>query len=133
LVTPLFVIFVHVILLFNATLSSYAHMRISIITFIALYFWIKLNLKMPKSSSQINYLCQWQHQCYRHQTSKQKEQRIFSCWYAVNNVFFIRIISKRCCHLSVHCSNIIWQTTCRMNRGRGVDQQNCTGSGYNNW
>jgi hypothetical protein len=44
----LLLIFVHVILLFTATMSSYAHIHISVITFIALYFWIKLNMKMPK-------------------------------------------------------------------------------------
>jgi hypothetical protein len=44
----LFFIFVHVILLFTAAVSSYAHMHISVITFIVLYFFIKLNLKMPK-------------------------------------------------------------------------------------
>jgi hypothetical protein len=34
----LLLIFVHVILLLIATVSSYAHMHISVITFIALYF-----------------------------------------------------------------------------------------------
>jgi hypothetical protein len=44
----LFFIFVHVILLFTAAVSSYAHMHISVITFIVLYFFIKLIMKMPK-------------------------------------------------------------------------------------
>jgi hypothetical protein len=44
----LFLIFVHVILLFTATMSSYAHMQISVITFIVQYLWFKLNMKMPK-------------------------------------------------------------------------------------
>jgi hypothetical protein len=44
----LLLIFVHVILLFTATVSSYAHIHIYVITFIALFFWIKLNMKMPK-------------------------------------------------------------------------------------
>jgi hypothetical protein len=40
--------FVHIILSFTTAMNSYAHMHISVITFIALYFWIKLNMKMPK-------------------------------------------------------------------------------------
>jgi hypothetical protein len=44
----LFFIFVHVSLLFTAYASSYTHMHIHVITYIALFFWIKLKLKMPK-------------------------------------------------------------------------------------
>jgi hypothetical protein len=44
----LFFTFVHVILLFTATVSSYVHIHISVIMFIVLYFSIKLNLKIPK-------------------------------------------------------------------------------------
>jgi uncharacterized membrane protein len=39
---------VHVILLLTVPKSSNAHMHISVITFIMLYFWIKLNMKMYK-------------------------------------------------------------------------------------
>jgi hypothetical protein len=38
---------VHVSLLFTAYASSYTHMHIHVITYIALIFWIKLKLKMP--------------------------------------------------------------------------------------
>jgi hypothetical protein len=38
---------VHVSLLFTAYASSYTHMHILVITYIALIFWIKLKLKMP--------------------------------------------------------------------------------------
>jgi hypothetical protein len=34
-------------LLFTAYASSYTHMHIHVITYIALFFWIKLKLKMP--------------------------------------------------------------------------------------
>jgi hypothetical protein len=44
----LFFVFVHVSLLFTAYASSYTHMHIHVITYIALFFWIKLKLKMPK-------------------------------------------------------------------------------------
>jgi hypothetical protein len=44
----LFFMFVHVSLLFTVYMSSYTHMRIHVITYIALFFWIKLKLKMPK-------------------------------------------------------------------------------------
>jgi hypothetical protein len=43
----LFFVFVHVSLLFTAYASSYTHMHIHVITYIALFFWIKLKLKMP--------------------------------------------------------------------------------------
>ena len=43
----LFFVFVHVSLLFTAYASSYTHMHIHVITYIALIFWIKLKLKMP--------------------------------------------------------------------------------------
>jgi hypothetical protein len=38
---------VHVSLLFTAYASSYTHMHIHVITYITLFFWIKLKLKMP--------------------------------------------------------------------------------------
>jgi hypothetical protein len=44
----LFFIFVHVSLFFTAYASSYTHMHVHVITYIALFFWIKLKLKMPK-------------------------------------------------------------------------------------
>jgi hypothetical protein len=37
----------HVSLLFTAYASSYTHMHIHVITYIALIIWIKLKLKMP--------------------------------------------------------------------------------------
>jgi hypothetical protein len=40
---------VHVSLLFTTYASSYTHMHIHVITYIALFFWIKLKLKMPSS------------------------------------------------------------------------------------
>jgi hypothetical protein len=46
---------VHVSLLFTAYASSYTHMHIHVITYIALIFWIKLKLKMP------NFLTRWIH------------------------------------------------------------------------
>jgi hypothetical protein len=44
----LFFVFVHVLLLFTTYASSYTHMHIHVITYITLFFWIKLKLKMPK-------------------------------------------------------------------------------------
>jgi hypothetical protein len=44
----LFFVFVHVSLLFTAYASIYTHMHIYVITYIALFFWIKLKLKIPK-------------------------------------------------------------------------------------
>jgi hypothetical protein len=44
----IFFIFVYVSLLFTAYAISYTHMHIHVITYIALFFWIKLKLKMPK-------------------------------------------------------------------------------------
>jgi hypothetical protein len=44
----LFFVFVHVSLLFTAYTSSYEHMHVHVITYIPLFFWIKLKLKMPK-------------------------------------------------------------------------------------
>jgi hypothetical protein len=44
--TLLFV-FMHVSLLFTAYASSYTHMHIHVITYIALIIWIKLKIKMP--------------------------------------------------------------------------------------
>jgi hypothetical protein len=43
----LFFVFVHVSLLFTAYASSYTHMHIHVITYIVLFFWIKLKQKMP--------------------------------------------------------------------------------------
>jgi hypothetical protein len=43
----LFFVFVHISLLFTAYASSYTHMHMHVITYIALFFWIKLKLKMP--------------------------------------------------------------------------------------
>jgi hypothetical protein len=43
----LFFVFMHVSLLFTAYASSYTHMHIHVITYIAPIIWIKLKLKMP--------------------------------------------------------------------------------------
>jgi hypothetical protein len=45
----LFFIFVHILLLFSAYVSSDTHMHIHVITYITLVFWIKLKLKMTIS------------------------------------------------------------------------------------
>jgi hypothetical protein len=51
--TPFF-IFVHVLLLFTAYVSSYTHMHIHVVTYITLVFWIKLKLRMPNSLTENN-------------------------------------------------------------------------------
>jgi hypothetical protein len=43
----LFLVIMHVLLLFTTYVTSDTHMRIHVVTYIALVFWIKLNLKMP--------------------------------------------------------------------------------------
>jgi hypothetical protein len=43
----LFLVIVHVLLLFTAYVSSDTHMHIDVVTIITLVFWIKLKLKMP--------------------------------------------------------------------------------------
>jgi hypothetical protein len=40
-------VFVHILLLFTAYVSSDTHMHIHIVTYITMIFWIKLKLKMP--------------------------------------------------------------------------------------
>jgi hypothetical protein len=45
----LFLIFVHILLLFTAYVTSDTYMHIPVITYITLIFWIKLKLKMPIS------------------------------------------------------------------------------------
>jgi hypothetical protein len=45
----LFLVIVHVLLLFTAYVSSNAHIHIYVITYITVIFWIKLKLKMPIS------------------------------------------------------------------------------------
>jgi hypothetical protein len=56
----MFFVFVHVLLLFTAYVGSYTHMHIHVITYITLYFWIKLKLKMSNfltiQTSDIRYL-----------------------------------------------------------------------------
>jgi hypothetical protein len=44
----------HVSLLFTAYASSYTHMHIHVITYIALIIWIKLKLKMPNFLTTLN-------------------------------------------------------------------------------
>jgi hypothetical protein len=55
----LFFVFVHVSLLFIAYVSSYTHMHIHVITYIALFFWIKLKLKMPKFLTTMKAIVHW--------------------------------------------------------------------------
>jgi hypothetical protein len=43
----LFLVIVHVLLLFTAYVSSDTHMHIHVVTYITVVFWIKLKLKMP--------------------------------------------------------------------------------------
>ena len=43
----LFFVFVHILLLFTAYVSSDTHMHIHVVTYITVIFWIKLKLKMP--------------------------------------------------------------------------------------
>ena len=45
----LFLVFVHILLLFTAYVSSDTHMHIPVVTYIIVIFWIKLKLKMPIS------------------------------------------------------------------------------------
>jgi hypothetical protein len=45
----LFLVIVHVLLLFTAYVSRHTHMHIHIVTYITLVFWIKLKLIMPNS------------------------------------------------------------------------------------
>jgi hypothetical protein len=45
----MFFVFVHILLLFTAYVSSDTHMHIHVVTYITMIFWIKLKLKMPIS------------------------------------------------------------------------------------
>ena len=45
----LFFVFVHILLLYTAYVSSDTHMHIHVVTYITVIFWIKLKLKMPIS------------------------------------------------------------------------------------
>jgi hypothetical protein len=45
----LFFVFVYILLLFTAYVSSDTHMHIHVVTYITVIFWIKLKLKMPIS------------------------------------------------------------------------------------
>jgi hypothetical protein len=45
----LFLVFVHILLLFTAYVSSDTYMHIHVVTYITMIFWIKLKLKMPIS------------------------------------------------------------------------------------
>jgi hypothetical protein len=42
----LLLVFVHILLLFNAYVSSDTHMHLHVVTYITVIFWIKLKLKM---------------------------------------------------------------------------------------
>jgi hypothetical protein len=50
----MFLLFVHILLLFSAYVSSDTHMHIHVITYITVIFWIKLKLKMSISSTHCN-------------------------------------------------------------------------------
>jgi hypothetical protein len=43
----MFFVFVYILLLFAAFVSSDTHMHIHVVTYITVIFWIKLKLKMP--------------------------------------------------------------------------------------
>jgi hypothetical protein len=43
----LFFVFVHILLLFTAYVSSDTHMHVHVVTYITAVFWIKLKLKIP--------------------------------------------------------------------------------------
>jgi hypothetical protein len=45
----LFLVFVHILLLFTAYVSSDTHMHIHVVTYITVILWIKLKLKMSIS------------------------------------------------------------------------------------
>jgi hypothetical protein len=45
----LFLVFIHILLLFTAYVSSDTHMHVHVITCITMVFWIKLKLKIPIS------------------------------------------------------------------------------------
>jgi hypothetical protein len=47
----LFFVFVHILLLFTAYVSSDTHMHIHVVAYIIVIFWIKLKLKIPISST----------------------------------------------------------------------------------
>ena len=42
----MFLVFVHILLLFTAYVSSDTHMHVHVVTYITVIFWIKLKLKM---------------------------------------------------------------------------------------
>jgi hypothetical protein len=51
----LFLVFVHILLLFTAYyVSSDTHMHIYVVTYINMIFWIKLKLKMPISLTSVS-------------------------------------------------------------------------------
>jgi hypothetical protein len=45
-VYTLFLVFVHILMLFTAYVSSDTHMHVHVVTYITVIFWIKLKLKM---------------------------------------------------------------------------------------
>jgi hypothetical protein len=52
----LFLVFVHILLLFTAYVSSYTHMHIHVVTYITMIFWIKLKLKIPISLTILRWM-----------------------------------------------------------------------------
>ena len=52
----LFFVFVHILLLFTAYVSSDTHMHIHVVTYITMVFWIKLKLKMPISPTKLMHM-----------------------------------------------------------------------------
>jgi hypothetical protein len=52
----MFLVIMHVLLLFTAYVSSDTHMHIHVVTYITMIFWIKLKLKMPISLTLFTFL-----------------------------------------------------------------------------
>jgi hypothetical protein len=51
-----FFVFVHILLLFTAYVSSDTHMHIHVVTYTTMIFWIKLKLKMSISQQSENLI-----------------------------------------------------------------------------
>jgi hypothetical protein len=52
----LFLVFVHILLLFTVYVSNDTHMHIYVVTYITVIFWIKLKLKMPISLTILRWM-----------------------------------------------------------------------------
>jgi hypothetical protein len=51
----MFLVIVHVLLLFTAYVSSDTHMHVHVVTYITVIFWIKLKLKMSISPTDFSF------------------------------------------------------------------------------